>query len=493
MTMHDTSDDSVDQIIDRAVRASEQWKRAGIDERSRALVAVADALDQHADELIPIAQRETHLAEPRLRGELRRTSFQLRMFAEMLPEGLWLDARIDHADAEWPMGAPRPDLRRQLEPIGATLVFAASNFPFAFSVAGGDTASALAAGNAVVLKAHHGHPELSDATSAVVIDALAAAGAPEGLFQTIHGTEAGVRALRASGIKAAAFTGSVRGGRALFDIASSRPEPIPFYGELGSTNPAFVTRRAAERDAAGIARDFVASVTGSAGQLCTKPGVLFVPAGSSIVAELEGQRLPAASALLNGGIESGFRDSLASTRGVAGVRTLSAGAGSEADADADAGAPSPVLLETSIATLRDEMHTLMSEMFGPAALVVTYDDENELLDIADSLEGQLTATIIGEDDDEIAVDLLPKLSERAGRVLWNQWPTGVSVTWAQQHGGPYPATTAVGSTSVGMAAITRFLRPVAYQNVPESLLPDALKEANPLGIARRVDGILIQP
>nr|WP_201468493.1 aldehyde dehydrogenase (NADP(+)) [Microbacterium hydrocarbonoxydans] len=491
MTMHDTSDDSVDQIIDRAVRASEQWKRAGIDERSRALVAVADALDQHADELIPIAQRETHLAEPRLRGELRRTSFQLRMFAEMLPEGLWLDARIDHADAEWPMGAPRPDLRRQLEPIGATLVFAASNFPFAFSVAGGDTASALAAGNAVVLKAHHGHPELSDATAAVVVDALASVGAPEGLFQTIHGTDAGVRALRASGIKAAAFTGSVRGGRALFDIASSRPEPIPFYGELGSTNPAFVTRRAADRDAAGIARDFVASVTGSAGQLCTKPGVLFVPAGSSIVSELEDQQLPPASALLNGGIESGFRDSLASTRGVAGVRTLSAGAGSNADAGADA--PSPVLLETSIATLRDEMHTLMSEMFGPAALVVTYDDENELLGIADRLEGQLTATIIGEDDDEIAVDLLPKLSERAGRVLWNQWPTGVSVTWAQQHGGPYPATTAVGSTSVGMAAITRFLRPVAYQNVPEGLLPDALKESNPLGIVRRVDGILVQP
>ncbi|WP_314427312.1 aldehyde dehydrogenase (NADP(+)) [uncultured Microbacterium sp.] len=491
MTMHDTSEDSVDRIIDRAVRASEQWKRAGIDERSRALVAVADALDQHADELISIAQRETHLAEPRLRGELRRTSFQLRMFAEMLPEGLWLDARIDHADADWPMGAPRPDLRRQLEPIGPTLVFAASNFPFAFSVAGGDTASALAAGNAVVLKAHHGHPELSDATSAVVVDALAAAGAREGLFQTIHGTEAGVRALRAPGIKAAAFTGSVRGGRALFDIASSRPEPIPFYGELGSTNPAFVTRRAAERDAAGIARDFVASVTGSAGQLCTKPGVLFVPAGSSIVSELEAQQLPAASALLNGGIESGFRDSLASTRGVAGVRTLSAGA--DGGADADGGAPSPVLLATSIETLSAEMHTLMSEMFGPAALVVTYDDESELLEIADRLEGQLTATIIGEDDDEIAADLLPKLSERAGRVLWNQWPTGVSVTWAQQHGGPYPATTAVGTTSVGMAAITRFLRPVAYQNVPESLLPDALKEANPLGIARRVDGILIVP
>ncbi|WP_312173870.1 aldehyde dehydrogenase family protein, partial [Microbacterium sp.] len=204
MTMHDTSDDSVDQIIDLAVRASEQWKRTAIADRGRALVAAADALDQHADELIPIAQRETNLAEPRLRGELRRTTFQLRMFAEMLPEGLWLDARIDHADAEWPMGAPRPDLRRQLEPIGATLVFAASNFPFAFSVAGGDAASALAAGNAVVLKAHHGHPDLSAATAAVVVDALAAAGAPEGVFQTIYGTEAGVRALRAPGIKAAA-------------------------------------------------------------------------------------------------------------------------------------------------------------------------------------------------------------------------------------------------------------------------------------------------
>lgn len=483
--MRDTSDDLVDHAIDRAGRASEQWKRTTIADRARALEAVADALDRHADELIPVAQRETHLAEARLRGELRRTTFQLRLFAEMLPEGLWLDARIDHADPDWPMGAPRPDLRRQLEPIGTTLVFAASNFPFAFSVAGGDTASALAAGNAVVLKAHHGHPDLSDATADLVVAALAAAGAPEGLFQMIHGTDAGVRALRAPGVKAAAFTGSTKGGRALFDIAAARPEPIPFYGELGSTNPAFVTRRAAERDASGIARDFVASVTGSAGQLCTKPGVLFVPDGSAIVSELEEEQLPAAAPLLNDGIESGFREAVASTRGVAGVRTLSVGADGEA--------PSPVLLAASSETLRAELHTLMSEMFGPAALVVTYQDESELLGFADRLEGQLTATIIGEEDDEIVVDLLPKLSERAGRVLWNQWPTGVSVTWAQQHGGPYPATTAVGTTSVGMAAITRFLRPVAYQNVPEALLPDALKESNPLGIGRRVDGVLVQP
>nr|WP_314844782.1 aldehyde dehydrogenase (NADP(+)) [uncultured Microbacterium sp.] len=488
MTIDVTSPDQVATVVSRAARASDLWKKSSIVERATALTAVADALDAHADDLIPLAQQETHLAEARLRGELRRTSFQLRMFAEMLPEGLWLDARIDHADAEWPMGAPRPDLRRQLEPIGATLVFAASNFPFAFSVAGGDTASALAAGNAVVMKAHHGHPQLANATTAVVVEALTAAGAPEGLFQTIHGTDAGVQALRAPEIKAASFTGSVAGGRALFDIANARPEPIPFYGELGSTNPAFVTRRAAERDAAGIARDFVASVTGSAGQLCTKPGVLFVPEDSSMLDELSVQDLPGAAPLLNDGIESGFRSSVAATRSAEGVRTVAS-----PDAESDAEGPAPVLFATSAETLRSDMDALMAEMFGPAALIVTYQDEAELLDIADRLEGQLTATVIGEDDDTIAAELLPRLASRAGRVLWNQWPTGVSVTWAQQHGGPYPATTAVGSTSVGMAAITRFLRPVAYQNVPDVLLPAALQEANPLHIARRVDGVLIIP
>ena len=481
--MDATSPAEVDRIVVRAAEASAHWRRASIAERARALVAIADALDARADELVPIAQRETHLAEPRLRGELRRTTFQLRMFAGMLPEGLWLDARIDHADAAWPMGAPRPDLRRQLEPLGATLVFAASNFPFAFSVAGGDTASALAAGNAVVLKAHPGHPELSEATAAAVVTALVETGAPDGLFQTIHGTDAGVRALQAPEVKVASFTGSLRGGRALFDIANARPEPIPFYGELGSTNPAFVTRSAAETDAAGIARDFVVSVTGSAGQLCTKPGVLFVPASSSVREELATQELPAASSLLNPGIESGFQEALADVRAVEGVSALS----ERADPLA------PVLLSTDAGTFRAHMDALMTEMFGPAALVVAYEDEGELVEFASRLDGQLTATIIGEPGDEVAAELLPVLSTRAGRVLWNQWPTGVSVTWAQQHGGPYPATTAVGSTSVGMAAITRFLRPVAYQNVPDELLPDALKEANPLGIARRVDGVLVLP
>ncbi len=481
MSLIPTTPAEVDAIVAAAAAASAEFKHADIPTRVRALNAIADALDANADTLIPIAQRETNLAEARLRGELKRTSFQLRMFGEVLEDGEWLDARIDHADADWPMGAPRPDLRRQLEAIGPVVVFSASNFPFAFSVAGGDTASALAAGNAVILKAHRGHPDLSKATTDVVVEALRSVGAPEGLFATVYGTESGVRALKAPEVKAAAFTGSVSGGRALFDIAAARPEPIPFYGELGSTNPAFVTRTAAAANAAGIAQEYAASVTGSAGQLCTKPGVLFVPADSTMVAELSAVELPGASRLLNPGIEDGFAEAVARTGETAGVQRINSG-GDDAIA--------PVFYATDIDTLLGDMDALMAEMFGPAALVVSYDDEAKLLDAASRLEGQLTATLVADESDTIAAELLPILAEKAGRVLWNQWPTGVSVTWAQQHGGPYPATTAVGTTAVGMAAISRFLRPVAYQNVPDALLPEALKESNPLGIPRRVDGVI---
>ncbi|WP_405374340.1 MULTISPECIES: aldehyde dehydrogenase (NADP(+)) [unclassified Microbacterium] len=479
----DTETAEVDGLVERAAAASASWRSSSIADRVRALDAVANALDARADDLVAVAGDETHLAEARLRGELTRTTFQLRLFGEVLQEGSWLDVRIDHAVADYPMGAPRPDLRRQLEAIGPVVVFAASNFPFAFSVAGGDTASALAAGNAVVLKAHHGHPRLSALTGEIVSGALDASGAPAGLFSLVYGTDAGVRALQAPAVKAASFTGSIAGGRALFDIAAARPEPIPFYGELGSVNPAFVTRSAAAGRAAEIAEQFVASVTGSAGQLCTKPGVLLVPRGSEIVDALGAATLPGAAPLLNGGIAAGFRASFERVSGHEGVQAL---AGSLGDGDA----PAPALLRTSAAAILADPDAFVSEMFGPAALIAEYDDESELVAVAAVLEGQLTATIAGSDDDAIAPRLMSVLATKAGRVLWNQWPTGVSVTWAQQHGGPYPATTSVGSTSVGTAALSRFLRPVAYQNVPDALLPEALREANPLGIPRRVDGVL---
>ncbi|MFS0713165.1 aldehyde dehydrogenase (NADP(+)) [Microbacterium sp. 2P01SA-2] len=490
----DTPIAEVDAFVGLAAGASADWRAASITVRGEALRAVADGLDARADDLVLLAGRETNLAEPRLRGELKRTTFQLRLFADVLAEGSWLDARIDHAVADYPMGAPRPDIRRQLEGIGTVLVFAASNFPFAFSVAGGDTASAIAAGNAVVLKAHPGHPHLSQLTGEIVTAALSAAGAPAGVFTVIHGTDAGVHALRHPEVRAAAFTGSIAGGRALFDIAMSRPEPIPFYGELGSVNPAFVTRGAAESRAVEVAEQFVASVTGSAGQLCTKPGLLLVPAGSGVVDALASIVLPEPAPLLNDSIASGFRRALDAAAGHDGVDVLVGSLPAVDDAGsvppAPSAAPAPALLRTTAAAVIADPDALVSEMFGPAALVAEYDDEAQLVAVAKLLDGQLTATIVAEEGDAVARELLPVLATKAGRVLWNQWPTGVSVTWAQQHGGPYPATTAVGTTSVGTAAITRFLRPVAYQNVPDALLPAALQEANPLGIPRRVNGIL---
>ncbi|MDF2918628.1 MAG: aldehyde dehydrogenase, partial [Microbacterium sp.] len=424
----DTPIAEVDAFVGLAAEASSAWRAASIAVRGEALRAVADGLDARADDLVLLAGRETHLAEARLRGELKRTTFQLRLFAEVLAEGSWLDARIDHAVADYPMGAPRPDIRRQLEGIGTVLVFAASNFPFAFSVAGGDTASALAAGNAVVLKAHPGHPHLSQLTGEIVTAALSAAGAPAGIFTVIHGTDAGVHALRHPEVRAAAFTGSIAGGRALFDIAMSRPEPIPFYGELGSVNPAFVTRGAAESRAAEIAEQFVASVVGSAGQLCTKPGLLLVPAGSGAVDALASIVLPGPAPLLNDSIASGFRRALDAAAGHDGVDVLAGTSSSGDDAP-----PAPALLRTTAAAVIADPDALVSEMFGPAALVAEYADEAQLVAVAKLLEGQLTATIVAEEGDAVAAELLPVLATKAGRVLWNQWPTGVSVTWAQQH------------------------------------------------------------
>ncbi|NUP75328.1 MAG: aldehyde dehydrogenase (NADP(+)) [Sinomonas sp.] len=450
-------------------------------ERASLLDAVAESLDAAADRLVPLAQAETHLPEGRLRGELKRTTFQLRLFGELLRDGGFLDARIDHADPEWPMGAPRPDLRRVRVPLGPVVVFAASNFPFAFSVAGGDTASALAAGCPVLLKAHSGHLGLSRLTGEVVATSLAEAGAPEGTFGLIVGTDAGASALRDPRVAAGAFTGSIPGGRALFDIASSRPVPIPFYGELGSNNPVFVTEAAAAERGAEIAEAFVGSFTLGAGQFCTKPGTLVVPAGSGMVAALRDAALPPAAQLLNERIQAGYTEVLGGLESHPRLEVLAQGPDPLADP------PSPTLLLTTVADMLVEPHALQAECFGPTAVVVAYDDESQLVPLAESFEGQLTATIHGTDTCDVA-GLAEVLTRKAGRVLWNQWPTGVSVTYAQQHGGPYPATTAVTSTSVGTAAIDRFLRPVAYQGFPQHLLPEALREENPLGVPRLVDG-----
>jgi NADP-dependent aldehyde dehydrogenase len=482
-TPSDTSPEELDTILTAAASASRAWGDTLPATRATSLRAVADALDAAADELVPLARAESHLALARLTGELVRTTFQLRLFADVVDEGSFLAATIDHPEPAWPPG-PRPDLRRVLLPVGPVVVFAASNFPFAFSVAGGDTASALAAGCPVVLKAHPGHPNLSRRTGEIVSAALVSSGAPVGTFGVIYGDEAGRAAVTSPHIQAGAFTGSLGGGRALFDLAVARPSPIPFYAEMGSLNPVFVTRAALADRSHEILANFATSFTLSAGQFCTKPGLLFVPAGAVSDADLtdalEAHRTGAP--LLNEHIQTGYSRQLSALQQHAGVRTV------VGETSVAGEPPTPTVLATTVAELLAAPDDLLVECFGPTTLVVHYGDDEELLAAAKAFGGQLTAAVHGEETDTILPPLLALLAERAGRVLWNGWPTGVSVTEAMQHGGPYPATTASQHTSVGSAAITRFLRPVCYQAMPDHLLPPALRDANPLGIPRRVDG-----
>ncbi len=484
----DAAPDRYQAVLSAAAAAADPLSRAGLAERADRLDAVADALDADSERLVPLAGQESHLPEARLTGELKRTTFQLRLFASVIRTGEYLEATIDHADATWGMG-PRPDLRRMQRPIGVVAVFAASNFPFAFSVAGGDTAAALAVGAPVVVKTHPGHPQLSAATAAVVDSTLRAAGAPAGTFATVAGVQTGRTLVADERIAAASFTGSEPAGRALFDIASRRPRPIPFFGELGSVNPAFLTRGAADERGEAVASGFVASMTLGAGQFCTKPGIFAVPNNSAVTDLVADKvRAVAAAPMLNDRIAAGFRRTLDDLADDPDVEVLVDGSlGTVADA------PAPSVLRTDVTAVLRDPERLLAERFGPAALLVGYDSEDQLLQLAEVLSGQLTASVHGLDADPIAAPLLAALSNRAGRVLWNEWPTGVSVTYAMQHGGPYPATTSVQTTSVGTTAVARFLRPVSYQNVPQPLLPPPLRDDNPWRIPQRVDGVLRLP
>ncbi|GAA1853714.1 aldehyde dehydrogenase (NADP(+)) [Brevibacterium marinum] len=475
-----TTEATLDQTLAAAEQAAVVYRRWDRSARARLLRTIADALDAAGDRLVPIAQEETHLAEGRLSGELTRTTFQLRLFAETIDNGDYLGARVDEADPDWPMGAARPDLRRIMRPLGPVLVFSASNFPFAFSTAGGDTASALAAGCPVVVKAHRGHPRLTEATAEAVQKACAEAGAPEGMFAVIFGTESGRIAVQDPRIKAAGFTGSIGGGRALFDLANSRPDPIPFYGELGSNNPVFVTGAADSERGVEIADEFVGSFTMGAGQFCTKPGTILVPVGSRLLERLREVTLPPGAAMLNEGIRDGYVAEIEKLQSN-GAEVVNAGAGPFSET-----APDPIIHRVEAAEALGRPDDLLGECFGPSTLVIEYTDESQLLELARAYTGQLTASLQAQGHETVLPDLLDTLAEVAGRLLFNQWPTGVSVTYAQQHGGPYPASTAGGSTSVGTAAIERFLRPVAYQGMPEHLLPAELVAG--AGVAQMING-----
>ena len=475
---------TVDELVTRAAAAAAAWGRTSPAQRADALDAIAAALDAAGPDLVPIAMRETHLPEARLVGELGRTTFQLRLLAQEVRAGHYLDATIDPADDGW-QPVPRPDLRRVNVPLGPVVVFAAGNFPFAFSVAGGDTASALGVGCPVLVKAHPGHLELSAATAAVVSTALDRAGAPDGTFALVVGEEEGRAVLTHPLVRAGAFTGSLRGGRALFDLAQRREVPIPFHAEMGSVNPVVVTRDAAAAHRERILTGFVESYTLGQGQLCTKPGLLLLPRGAVTEQELRDavRRQPGGMPLLSDAIHAGYVRSLQHLREHPAVTDVSA------DQDATATAPTPTLLATDTAALLVHPE-LVEEAFGPASLVVWYDTDADLHAVLAALPGQLTATVQAVGDEPELPELLRLLAGTAGRVVVNGWPTGVAVSYAMHHGGPYPATTSPAHTSVGTGALTRFTRPITFQGVPDALLPPELQDANPLRLPRRVDGAL---
>jgi NADP-dependent aldehyde dehydrogenase len=474
--------EQVDAVVRAADATSAALAEAGIAGRARLLRGMAAEVERDAEAIVAAADRETALGEARLRGELARTAYQLRLFAEVLEDGAYLEVTIDHPDPQ-AIPAPRPDLRRMLLPLGTVGVFSASNFPLAFSVAGGDTASALAAGCPVVVKAHSGHPQTSDLTGAALRRAAAAAGLPAEVISVIYGRQAGGDLVRHPLVRAVGFTGSLAGGRALFDLACARTEPIPFYGELGSINPLVVTPDAAAQRAEAIATGLAGSFTLGLGQFCTKPGLAFVPTGPA------GQQLAAALVRAAAGVPAGamltpsIRDSF--LQGAA-ERVDHPGVQVALDGEGRTG---PHVVSVPAAQLTDVFY---EECFGPLVVLVEYADTDELLAALDRVPGTLTATIhsgAGEDSpDSIAARAAQRLSRRAGRVVYNGFPTGVAVTWAMQHGGPYPSSTFAAHTSVGTAAIRRFLRPVTYQDAPAGLLPPELREENPLGLPRRVDG-----
>ncbi|MCA0872978.1 aldehyde dehydrogenase (NADP(+)) [Seohaeicola saemankumensis] len=456
--------------------------------RAGFLRAIANRIEAHADELTRIAHLETALPVARLTGERGRTTGQLRFFADWIEQGHWLDARIDTADPNrTPL--PKPDIRSANRALGPVAVFGASNFPLAFSVAGGDTASALAAGCPVVVKAHPAHPGTSELVARAIHEAVAECALPTGVFAMLQGNDydSGQMLVANPGIKAVGFTGSLRGGRALYDIAVSRPDPIPFFGELGSNNPVFVLPQALTSRGAQIAEGWAGSLTLGAGQFCTNPGVLILPEGPQaetlISVALDQLTVSEPQVMLTRRIADAYRESLDGLPEIKGLRALLT------PADTGNCAVTPGLYRTDARTWLDTP-ALRDEIFGPAAIVVTCADADEMLDIARALHGQLTATLHTDPDDDTATDLMTVLQDRAGRVLVNGFPTGVEVCHAMVHGGPYPASTAAATTSVGSLAIARFVRPVSYQDSPQNLLPDVLKDNNPLGIPRLVDGAM---
>lgn len=474
---HSASAAEVEQAVQLAHAAFATYSQTTGAERGRFLRRIAENIEGLGEELITRANAETGLPEPRLRTETARTCNQLRLFADLVEEGSWVDARIDHGDRER-QPLLKPDVRSMLRPVGPVVVFGASNFPLAFSVAGGDTASALAAGCPVIFKAHPAHPGTSELVGMAVSEAVKSCRLPEGVFSLLFdsGNEVGTALVKHPRIKAGGFTGSRAGGRALFDVASSRPDPIPFYAEMSSVNPVIILPGALRERSDQLATGLHSSVTVGVGQFCTNPGLVLLADNQDSDAFVNklGDLManPTEEAMLTPAISTCYRNGVAERTSHAAVQTIGTSA----------------LFKTTAADFLAHPE-LAEELFGPSTLVVTYKDR--LIELISSLEGQLTATVHGSEEDLNAnQDLIRLLETKAGRLVFNGFPTGVEVGHAMVHGGPYPATSDGRSTSVGTRAIFRFTRQVCFQDFPNSALPPELKDENPLGIWRMLDGKL---
>jgi 2,5-dioxopentanoate dehydrogenase len=480
----------VELAAELAVEAFAVYGRLPGKEKARFLRAIAANIESMAAELIRRSEQESALPKARLQGETARTCGQLRLFAQVVEDGSWVMARIDRADPDR-KPAPRPDIRSMLRPLGPVVVFGASNFPLAFSVAGGDTASALAAGNPVIVKAHPAHPGTSEMVSLAIQQGVRECNLPEGTFSLLFdgGTQVGEAIVKHPLVRAVGFTGSRAGGRALMDIAAARPEPIPFFAEMSSTNPVFILPGALRERGDAIATGLHASFTMGGGQFCTKPGMVFLPHGtdaSSLAARLQQlvRETPQFN-LLTAGIRTAFGSAIAHRKQDSKVQ-LVAEAGSSSSDRAFCAVAS--LFETEAKAFLTNPG-LDAEIFGPTTLLVRDSSRDDILKIARNLEGHLTATVHGTEQDlRDFADLVAILETKVGRLVFNGFPTGVEVCHAMVHGGPYPSTSDGRSTSVGTQAIFRFARPVCYQGFPDMSLPEELKNENPLAIWRMVDG-----
>jgi NADP-dependent aldehyde dehydrogenase len=485
--------EEVDRAVELAVAAAPEWAKASGKVRAEFLRAVASGLEKIADSIIERAQLETGLPHGRFKSELARTCGQMRLFADVVEEGSWVMARIDRADPKR-APQPKPDIRSMLIPLGPVVVFGASNFPLAFSVGGGDTVSAWASGNPVIVKAHPAHPGTGELVGRVIADTVRSLGLPEGLFSLLFdsGVTVGQALVKHSEVKGVGFTGSLAGGRALMDLAAARPEPIPVFAEMGSTNPVFILPGALKERGGQIAAGLYGSITLGGGQFCTKPGIVFLPQGEAsqdLAREVE-KRVSEASpfTLLTSGIHKAFVRGLDERKKSAANLRVTAGNGDQVDGYR----ANPAVIQTDVETFLSELE-LSEELFGPATLLVSHSNKDQALEAAAKLKGHLTATVHGTEQDftEYA-DLIAILQTKVGRLVFNGYPTGVEVSHAMVHGGPYPATSDGRSTSVGTLAILRFCRPVCFQDCPNELLPLELRDENPLQIWRMVDSHMTQ-